>query len=249
MNLSRLLVGAITLLVLSAVIACGGAEIREVEVVKVVEKEVPVEVIKEVAVEKIVKEVVVETEVVTETVVEEVEVEIAGKTVIKEVVKEVIVAVATPVVIHMDASLQGHMMKSSDDNPKRGGVVRTAGPVEMAHWDIGQGAPAYTGITNVYNNLTYRNLEKGLRGVVPDLATGWSTSEDGLTYTFNLRENAKWHDGVGFSGVDVMATFDRILNPTEGVNTAQLQQSFEACLLYTSPSPRDLSTSRMPSSA
>ena len=50
MNLSRLLLGAITLLALSAVIACGGSEIREVEVVKVVEKEVPVEVIKEVAV-------------------------------------------------------------------------------------------------------------------------------------------------------------------------------------------------------
>ena len=46
--------------------------------------------------------------------------------------------------------------------------------------------------------------------------------------SFTLRENAKWHDGVKFSGVDVMATFDRILNPTEGVNTAQLQQSFEA---------------------
>ena len=35
-------------------IACGETEIREVEVVKVVEKEVPVEVVKEVAVEKIV---------------------------------------------------------------------------------------------------------------------------------------------------------------------------------------------------
>ena len=230
MNLGRLLLGAIALLTLSAVIACGGTEIREVEVVKIVEKEVPIEVIKEIEVEKIVKQV--ETVLVTETIIEEVEVEVAGETVTKivekEVVKEVIVAVATPVVIHMDASLQGHMMKSSDDNPKRGGVVRTAGPVEMAHWDLGQGAPAYTGITNVYNNLTYRNLEKGLRGVVPDLATGWSTSADGLTYTFTLRENAKWHDGVGFSGADVMATFDRILNPTEGVNTAQLQQSFEA---------------------
>ena len=36
--------------------------------------------------------------------------------------------------------------------------MRTAGPVEMAHWDLHQGAPAYTGITNMYNNLTYRNV-------------------------------------------------------------------------------------------
>ena len=37
-------------------VACGGTEIREVEGVKIVEKEVPVEIVKEVAVEKIVKE-------------------------------------------------------------------------------------------------------------------------------------------------------------------------------------------------
>ena len=52
MNLRRFFVGVLALLALSAVIACGDSEIREVEVVKVVEKEVPVEVIKEVAVEK-----------------------------------------------------------------------------------------------------------------------------------------------------------------------------------------------------
>ena len=51
--------------VMAIFIACGET-VREVEVVKVVEKEVPVEVIKEVAVEKIVKEVV--TEYITETV-------------------------------------------------------------------------------------------------------------------------------------------------------------------------------------
>ena len=108
MNLGRLLLGAIALLALSAVIACGGTEIREVEVVKIVEKEVPIEVIKEIEVEKVVKQV--ETVLVTETIIEEVEVEVAGETITKivekEVVKEVIVAVSTPVVIHMDASLQ-----------------------------------------------------------------------------------------------------------------------------------------------
>ena len=40
------------------------------------------------------------------------------------------------------------------------------------------------------------------------------------------------------SGVDMICTANDI--PQHGINT---------CLLYTSPSPRDLSTSRMPSSA
>ena len=67
-NKSRTLTASIVLLVAAFVmvsIACGET-VREVEVVKVVEKEVPVEVIKEVAVEKI----------VTEQVVKEVEVEV-----------------------------------------------------------------------------------------------------------------------------------------------------------------------------
>ena len=35
----------------------------------------------------------------------------------------------------------------------------------------------------------------------------------------------------------------------KGVNIMEFCKAFNACLLYTSPSPRDLSTSRMPSSA
>ena len=40
------------------------------------------------------------------------------------------------------------------------------------------------------------------------------------------------------------------INPWNvGLGTTAYNISFESCLLYTSPSPRDLSTSRMPSSA
>ena len=77
-NKGRTLTASIVLLVAAFVmfsIACGET-VREVEVVKVVEKEVPVEVIKEVAVEKI----------VTEQVIKEVEVEVEVE---KEVIKEV----------------------------------------------------------------------------------------------------------------------------------------------------------------
>ena len=87
-NKGRTLTASIVLLVAAFVmfsIACGET-VREVEVVKVVEKEVPVEVIKEVAVEKIVKEQVVK----------EVEVEVE-KEVIKEVQKIVEVEVEVEV--------------------------------------------------------------------------------------------------------------------------------------------------------
>lgn len=38
---------------------------------------------------------------------------------------------------------------------------------------------------------------------VPQLATAWSISPDGLRYTFSLRRGVKWHDGVDFTSADV----------------------------------------------
>jgi peptide/nickel transport system substrate-binding protein len=42
----------------------------------------------------------------------------------------------------------------------------------------------------------------------PDLATGWSWSEDGTQLTFPLREGVKWHDGRPFTARDVKCTWD-----------------------------------------
>ena len=43
-----------------------------------------------------------------------------------------------------------------------------------------------------------------------ELAESWIISEDGLTYTFYLRRNVKWHDGEPFTSADVVYTFDVI---------------------------------------
>ena len=44
------------------------------------------------------------------------------------------------------------------------------------------------------------------------LAERWDTSEDGLTYTFHLRRNVKWHDGRPFTADDVVYTAEAALN-------------------------------------
>ena len=43
---------------------------------------------------------------------------------------------------------------------------------------------------------------------VPDLATGWTWSEDGTALTFTLRQGVKWHDGKPFTAADVQCTLD-----------------------------------------
>lgn len=47
------------------------------------------------------------------------------------------------------------------------------------------------------------------------LATDWSVSDDGLTWTFTLRQNAKWDDGVPLTAKDVAFTYNLIVNNPE----------------------------------
>lgn len=53
--------------------------------------------------------------------------------------------------------------------------------------------------------------------VVGDLAESWAISDDHLTYTFKLRSNVLFHDGTKLTSEDVVASFNRIINPPEGV--------------------------------
>ena len=49
----------------------------------------------------------------------------------------------------------------------------------------------------------------------PLLAERWDTSEDGLTWTFHLRQGVQWHDGQPFTAHDVEFTFNRIIYNAE----------------------------------
>lgn len=62
----------------------------------------------------------------------------------------------------------------------------------------------------VFNGLT-RADENGI--IQPDLATRWAISSDGLVYTFTLRSNVFWHDGVPFDADDVLFTLRAIQDP------------------------------------
>ncbi|MEZ4863215.1 MAG: ABC transporter substrate-binding protein [Caldilineaceae bacterium] len=124
-------------------------------------------------------------------------------------------AAAAPAAAETPGTAENGLMRPSG-TPKRGGTLRTAFGVTTAHYDIQQGG-AVAVMCQVYNNLVRRNLVDGLRTVIPDLAESWEMAADGLTYTFPLRQGVKFHDGEPFTADDVVATFNRILNPPEGI--------------------------------
>lgn len=63
----------------------------------------------------------------------------------------------------------------------------------------------------VAEDLTRDDVEQP--PLVPALAESWDISEDGLTYTFNLREGVKFHDGTDFNAEAVKFNMDRMLDP------------------------------------
>jgi peptide/nickel transport system substrate-binding protein len=46
-------------------------------------------------------------------------------------------------------------------------------------------------------------------------------TEDGKTYTFKIREDVKWHDGSPLTADDVAASWNKIIDPPEGVSSAR----------------------------
>jgi peptide/nickel transport system substrate-binding protein len=54
----------------------------------------------------------------------------------------------------------------------------------------------------------------GPEGVfAPDLAATWTMADDGRTWTFDLREDAAWHDGTPVTAADVVFTVETLRDP------------------------------------
>lgn len=67
---------------------------------------------------------------------------------------------------------------------------------------------AYTtnNMGGLYGSAVFSALFKStldLQNVIPDLASGYTVSEDRLTFSFELRDDVYWHDGEKFSAEDV----------------------------------------------
>ena len=53
-----------------------------------------------------------------------------------------------------------------------------------------------------------------------DLCESFETSPDGLTWTFKIKSGVTFHDGTPMTAQDILATYNKIINPPEGVASA-----------------------------
>jgi peptide/nickel transport system substrate-binding protein len=78
------------------------------------------------------------------------------------------------------------------------------------------------------------NFDKDNLSAAPGLATDWSQSEDGLTWTINLRSDATWQDGQPLTANDVAFTYNTTLDCELGNSLDYLVPDFTESIEATS---------------
>ena len=119
---------------------------------------------------------------------------------------------------------------ASDETPKYGGTLTYMIPAdappsfdahrEATYATIHSAAPFYSTLIriNPYNPSSTADFVCDLCTEIPQ------PTDDGKTYTFKIRNGVKWHDGSPLTADDVAASWEKIIDPPEGVTSAR--QSF-----------------------
>ena len=96
--------------------------------------------------------------------------------------------------------------------PRRGGTLRVSvdQAVSVLNPLLTRVNPEYLVAELLYSGLTRLNVDMS---AAPDLAESWSSSPDLTEWTFVLRKGLKFHDGSACTAVDVVASFEAILDP------------------------------------
>jgi len=97
--------------------------------------------------------------------------------------------------------------------PIRGGTLTEgiAGNPYAVNPILGQANPVDRDLAAlIFTGLTRVN-DRG--EILPDLAERWQISEDGITYTFYLRQDVVWHDGAPFTAADIVYTIEAMQSP------------------------------------
>jgi peptide/nickel transport system substrate-binding protein len=115
------------------------------------------------------------------------------------------------------AAPQGPMRavrRAAQGEPKPGGTLNLGfGISQIPNLDPAQvnlGNIAAGLLPNIFSSLGQCDSELGL---LPDLAETWTVSEDGLNYSFKLRDGLTFHNGDPLKAEDIVYTYERNIDP------------------------------------
>ena len=113
--------------------------------------------------------------------------------------------------------------QAQQKEPRRGGTIRFTAPYAASF--VSNDSHVSNQIQDeIYGYALHRTLYKwdsANNKPVLELATSVSTSADGLTHTFKLRDNAFFHNGRKMTADDIIWTYTRLMDPTKNYPAAQ----------------------------
>ena len=112
----------------------------------------------------------------------------------------------------------------SNDSKKIGSneiTINMGGEVQTIDPHINTSNAGSTYIMHAFEGLTRKDKNNK---IAPGMASDWKISDDGLVYTFNIREDAKWSDGKPLTANDFVYSFRRVVNPKTGTRYSTLME-------------------------
>jgi oligopeptide transport system substrate-binding protein len=98
--------------------------------------------------------------------------------------------------------------------PKQGGAAVVTFNNDLTTLDpqVGYDWQNWSVIKSIFDGLM--DYKPGTTELEPDMAESYTVSDDGLTYTFKLREGLKFHNGRAVTSADVKYSLERATNPS-----------------------------------
>ena len=102
----------------------------------------------------------------------------------------------------------------AEETPRYGGILKVAIAGDPPSLDIHQERTFKVQIPMMacYNTLLHYTPGK-FPEISCDLCTGWTVSDDHLTYTFTLHQGVTFHDGSELTAADVKISWDKMIWP------------------------------------